>query len=154
MHLRTLISLTVTALFATATPPLFPPFLFPSIPAAAVGSVVPTSLATVPIPSGVTTAIIPIVTSAVAAATVVPTSAGTDLIPGLAIPPTKLYDNILAAIDILYDVVALLNESGLVNVPTVNPRQLNLPGVSIFGGLGATITTLIGLVIPLLSLRL
>lgn len=156
MHLFTLISLAATALPASANPQ-FPPFIpsiFPAGPA--VGSIVSTALATAPLPS----AVAPVVASAVAAAPAVPNSASVDSIPGLDAPPAELYDNILAAIAILDVVVTLLNSSGVADpTDSVKIRDLDLPisglaGLGLSAGLGATITTLIGLAIPLLNTSL
>lgn len=120
------------------------------------GSIVSTALATAPLPS----AVAPVVASAVAAAPAVPNSASVDSIPGLDAPPAELYDNILAAIAILDVVVTLLNSSGVADpTDSVKIRDLDLPisglaGLGLSAGLGATITTLIGLAIPLLNTSL
>lgn len=80
-----------------------------------------------------------------------------DLFEGYDAPPALLFDNILAAIAILDVVLTLLNSSGLADAPAVKIRDLDLPtaglaaGLGVEGGLGATITTLTGLAVPLLS---
>lgn len=153
MHLFTIISLAATALPAAANPQ-FPPFIpsiFPAGPA--VGSIISTALATAPLPS----AVAPVVASAVAAAPAAPNNASVDSIPGLDAPPAELYDNILACVGILDLVLTLLNSSGLADpTESVKIRDLDLPilGLTSLGasaGLGYTITTLIGVAIPLLN---
>ncbi|KAF6236681.1 hypothetical protein HO173_004972 [Letharia columbiana] len=154
MHLFTLVSLAATALTASANPALFPPLLpsfFPAGPT--VGSIVSTALAAAPIPS----AVAPVVASAVAAVPATPNNASADSIPGLDIPPTELFDNILAAIAILDVVLTLLNSSGLADTQSVKIRDLDLPTsgltglLEVGGSLGYTITTVTDLAIPLLS---
>ena len=156
MHLFTLLSLAATALLASANPQIFPPFLPPILPAGpAVGSIVSTALATAPIPSAVAT----VVASAVAAAPTVHNNASVDSIPGLDAPPAKLFDNILAAIALLDVALTLLNSSGLAEPPSVKIRDLglgisgltDLAGLEASGSLGSTITTVVGLAIPLLN---
>ena len=137
MHLFTLLSLTSTALLASANPQFIPP-------------VVATALAAAPVPSAVAA----VVGSAVAAVPP-PNSTSADSIPGLDIPLDQLSDNILAAIAILDVVLTLLNSAEFADTDAQSVKvgnvDLPIPGVSDLSGLGYTITALIDLCTPLLS---
>ncbi|CAF9919224.1 MAG: hypothetical protein ALECFALPRED_001090 [Alectoria fallacina] len=147
MHLSTLLPFPATALLASANPALLPfPPLFPAGPQ---GSIVSTALATAPILS----AAAPVVASAVAAFPAAPNNTSADSIPGLDAPPAQLFDNILDV------VLTLLSSPGMADGQVVKIRDLDLPilgsaDLGVQGGLGATITTLLGVAVPLLATEL
>lgn len=148
MRLPTLLSLAATALLASANPQAIPN----------VGSIVSTALDTAPVPAGIA----PVFASAVAAVEAIPNNANSNLIAGLNVPPTELFNNILAVISILDVVLALLGFSEFTDPNaqniTIGGVEIPIPRLSGFGSssssglnIGTTITTLIALIAPLLS---